>query len=90
LLDEERSIRQFLLAGFFPGQLVLFRHALRQAMFPVITVLGMDVTVQSDGIIFLENVVTLPGIVLLMVQSAFNFAATDSTTLPDFHAFAPD
>lgn len=51
---------------------VLFRHAFRNAMLPVITILGMDVAGLLGGVIFTENVFALPGIGTLAVQSVFN------------------
>ncbi len=51
---------------------VLFRHGLRNAMIPVVTVLGMDVAGLLGGVIFVENVFALPGIGTLAVQSVLN------------------
>ena len=51
---------------------VLFKHGLRNAMIPVITVLGMDVAGLLGGVLFVENVFALPGIGTLAVQSVFN------------------
>ena len=51
---------------------VLFKHGLRNAMIPVVTVLGMDVAALLGGVIFVENVFALPGIGTLAVQSVFN------------------
>ena len=51
---------------------VLFRHGLRNAMIPVVTVLGMDVAALLGGVMFVENVFALPGIGTLAVQSVFN------------------
>lgn len=51
---------------------VLFRHGLRNAMIPVVTVLGMDVAGLLGGVMFIENVFALPGIGTLAVQSVFN------------------
>ncbi len=51
---------------------VLFIHGLRNAMVPVITVLGMDVAGLLGGVLFVENVFALPGIGTLAVQSVFN------------------
>lgn len=51
---------------------VLFVHALRNAMIPVITILGMDVAGLLGGVLFVENVFALPGIGTLAVQSVFN------------------
>lgn len=51
---------------------VLFKHALRNALIPVITVLGMDIAGMLGGVLFVENVFALPGIGTLAVQSVFN------------------
>jgi peptide/nickel transport system permease protein len=51
---------------------VLFRHGLRNALIPVITILGMDVAGLLGGVIFTENVFALPGIGTLALQSVFN------------------
>jgi len=51
---------------------VLFKHALRNALIPVITILGMDVAGMLGGVLFTENVFALPGIGTLAVQSVFN------------------
>ncbi|HAM70316.1 MAG TPA: hypothetical protein DCM86_01570 [Verrucomicrobiales bacterium] len=52
--------------------MTLFRHGLRNAMIPVVTVLGMDVAGLLGGVMFVENVFALPGIGTLAVQSVFN------------------
>ncbi len=51
---------------------VLFRHGLRNALVPVVTILGMDIAGLLGGVIFTENVFALPGIGTLAVQSVFN------------------
>jgi peptide/nickel transport system permease protein len=51
---------------------VLFKHALRNAMIPVVTILGMDVAGLLAGVLFTENVFALPGIGTLAVQSVFS------------------
>jgi len=51
---------------------VHFKHALRNAMIPVVTILGMDVAGLLGGVLFIENVFALPGIGTLAVQSVFN------------------
>jgi ABC-type dipeptide/oligopeptide/nickel transport system permease component len=51
---------------------VLFQHALRNALIPVVTILGMDVAAMLGGVLFIENVFALPGIGTLAVQSVFN------------------
>lgn len=53
-------------------QAVHFKHALRNAMIPVVTILGMDVAGLLGGVLFVENVFALPGIGTLAVQSVFN------------------
>ncbi len=51
---------------------VLLRYGLRNAMIPVVTVLGMDIAFLLGGVVFVENVFALPGIGTLAVQSVFN------------------
>ncbi len=51
---------------------VLFRHALPNALIPVVTILGMDVASLLGGVLFTENVFALPGIGTLAVQSVFS------------------
>lgn len=51
---------------------VLFKHALRNAMIPVVTVLGMDVAMLLGGVVFTETVFALPGIGTLALQAVFN------------------
>ena len=51
---------------------VLFKHALRNALIPVVTMLGMDVASLLGGVLFIENVFALPGIGNLAVQSVLN------------------
>ncbi len=51
---------------------VLFKHALRNAMIPVITILGLDVASLLGGVVFTENVFALPGIGTLALQSVLN------------------
>jgi ABC-type dipeptide/oligopeptide/nickel transport system permease component len=55
-----------------PETTVLFKHALRNALIPVVTMLGMDVAALLGGVLFIENVFALPGIGNLAVQSVFN------------------
>jgi oligopeptide transport system permease protein len=55
-----------------PEFVVLFRHGLRNALLPVVTILGMDVAGLLGGVMFTENVFALPGIGTLAVQSIFD------------------
>jgi peptide/nickel transport system permease protein len=58
-----------------PESTVLFHHALRNALIPVVTVLGMDLAGLLGGVIFTENVFALPGIGTLALQSVLNMDA---------------
>ncbi len=51
---------------------VLFKHGLRNALIPVVTILGIDVAGLFGGVLFTENVFALPGIGTLAVQSVFD------------------
>lgn len=51
---------------------LLLRHALRNALVPVVTILGMDVAQLLGGVLFVENVFALPGIGTLAVQAIYN------------------
>ncbi|MBM3263243.1 MAG: ABC transporter permease [candidate division Zixibacteria bacterium] len=54
---------------------VLFKHALRNGILPVVTVLGLDVATLLGGVVFTENVFALPGIGTLALQSVFTLDA---------------
>jgi peptide/nickel transport system permease protein len=45
-----------------PERQVLFQHVLRNALLPVVTMLGMDIGVALGGAIFTETVYQLPGL----------------------------
>ncbi len=51
---------------------VLFKHALRNAFLPVLTVLGMDVAGLLGGVVFTESVFALPGLGALSLQAVLN------------------
>ncbi len=51
---------------------VLFRHSLRNALIPVVTILGTDIATLLAGVIFTESVFALPGIGTLAVQAVFS------------------
>ena len=53
-------------------RLVIYRHALRNAMIPVITVAGVQVGYLLGGIVVVEEVFTLPGIGRLVLSAIFN------------------
>jgi len=56
-----------------PESRVLTRHVLRNAMLPVVTMLGMDIAIALGGAIFTEYIFGLPGIGRLAIQSLNNF-----------------
>ncbi|MHB8243978.1 MAG: ABC transporter permease [Acidimicrobiales bacterium] len=49
---------------------VLFRHALRNALIPIITLLGLYLPVLAGGAVIVEEVFNWPGMGLLTVQAA--------------------
>ncbi len=48
---------------------IIFKHALRNALIPVITVIGITFGVQLGGAILTETIFTIPGLGKLMVDS---------------------
>lgn len=66
-LDED-FIRTARAKGAGTGRVVR-RHALRNAMLPIITMLGMDVGVAFAGALFIEDIYQLPGMGRLFVAS---------------------
>ncbi|MDR0478607.1 MAG: ABC transporter permease, partial [Burkholderiaceae bacterium] len=55
-----------------PPRRVLWRHALKNALIPVVTVMGMQFAELLAGAIVVENVFTLPGLGRLVFQSIAN------------------
>jgi peptide/nickel transport system permease protein len=70
LLDtlDEDFIRTARAKGLTKGQ-VLRRHALRNAMIPVLTIIGLQFSFLLAGAIIIENVFFLPGLGRLVFQS---------------------
>jgi len=56
-----------------PGWLVLRSHVLRNAMLPIVTMLGMDIGIALGGAVFTESVYGLPGLGRQLIQSINNF-----------------
>lgn len=54
-----------------PGRVVVFRHALKNAMIPVTTVIGLQSAYLMGGAVLTETVFVWPGIGKLMVDSIF-------------------
>jgi peptide/nickel transport system permease protein len=51
---------------------VLYGHALRNALIPILTLVGLSLPAIVSGALIVENVFNYPGMGLLTVQSAFN------------------
>jgi peptide/nickel transport system permease protein len=56
-----------------PQSTVLFKHVLRNALLPIVTMLGMDIGLALGGAIFTESVFGLHGLGKLVVQSYETF-----------------
>jgi len=56
-----------------PELQVLRSHVLRNAMLPVVTMLGMDIAIALGGAVLVENVFGLPGLGQLAVQAVGTF-----------------
>jgi peptide/nickel transport system permease protein len=52
---------QLLRARGTPGAVVLFKHALRNALLPVLTVIGLQLGYLFGGVVVIENMFALPG-----------------------------
>lgn len=52
-----------------PGRMVLLRHALRNTMIPIVTLLGLELGALLGGAVVTENVFAWPGIGRLVVTS---------------------
>jgi len=65
-----------------PWRVVLFRHALRNALLPVITVVALDVGYVLGGIIVVEQIFAIPGIGRALI------VAIESRDLPAIQAAA--
>ncbi|HEX7475684.1 MAG TPA: ABC transporter permease [Dehalococcoidales bacterium] len=53
-------------------RIIILRHALKNSLIPVITVLGLEFSVIVGGSVIVETVFSVPGIGYLMVSSIFN------------------
>jgi peptide/nickel transport system permease protein len=56
-----------------PEWLVMRSHVLRNALLPVVTMLGMDIGIALGGAIFTESVFGLPGLGKTLIQSIEGF-----------------
>jgi peptide/nickel transport system permease protein len=66
--DYVRTLR----ANGLPERLIVYKHALRNALNPVITVVGLQFGVLMAGAVVVETVFSLPGVGRLMVNAIFN------------------
>jgi peptide/nickel transport system permease protein len=57
----------FARAKGLPERVVLFRHALRNALLPTITVLAIDVGLMIGGVVVVETVFSYPGLGRLLI-----------------------
>jgi peptide/nickel transport system permease protein len=57
--------------GVGPARLY-FRHALRNALIPIVTLLGLDVAALMSGVVLTETVFNWPGLGRLAVQAVFS------------------
>lgn len=53
-----------------PERVVLFRHAMRNALIPLVTILGLDLPYLVSGAVFIEMIFAWPGMGLLYYQAA--------------------
>jgi peptide/nickel transport system permease protein len=62
---------------------IIVKHALKNSLIPVITVLGLEFSVIVGGSVIVETVFSIPGIGYLMVSSIFNqdYAVVQTCTL---------
>lgn len=62
---------------------VIFRHALRNALLPVITVVGISMAFLVGGTVIFESLFTLPGLGTYLIQAAAqrDFAVVQGVTL---------
>jgi peptide/nickel transport system permease protein len=56
-----------------PEYVVIRSHILRNALLPVVTMLGMDIGVALGGAIFTESVFSLPGLGQTAINAITNF-----------------
>ncbi len=56
-----------------PERIVMRRHVLRNAMLPVVTMLGMDIGLALGGAVFTESVYGLPGLGRTAIQALNNY-----------------
>lgn len=63
---------QTALAKGVPKKKIIFKHALKNALLPVVTIAGVNISWMLGGTIVIEQVFNIPGIGSLMIQSIRN------------------
>src|SRR6266540_1049959 len=65
------------------GRLVVLKHALRNALIPIVTVVGLQIGILLGGTVVVEEVFTLPGVGRLVLWSIYqrDYPLTQSTIL---------
>jgi ABC-type dipeptide/oligopeptide/nickel transport system permease component len=71
------------LAKGLAGRAVVLKHALKNAMIPVVTVAGLQLGILLGGTVVVEEVFTLPGVGRLVLWSIYqrDYPVTQSTIL---------
>lgn len=54
-----------------PNQVIYYRHVLRNALIPVITIMGVELAALITGSFIIENLFSIPGVGRLFVQGVF-------------------
>jgi peptide/nickel transport system permease protein len=52
-------------------KIVIIRHALKNALIPVITLIGLQLPILIGGAVVMERIFVLPGLGLLMLEAIF-------------------
>jgi peptide/nickel transport system permease protein len=68
-----------------PESLVLRKHILRNAMLPIVTMLGLDIGLALGGAVFTESIYSLPGLGRTSIQALNNY---DTPTVMGVIVFA--
>ena len=50
-------------------RVVIFRHALKNALIPVVTIIGLQIPILVGGTVVIEQIFALPGMGLLMLEA---------------------
>ena len=66
-----------------PERLVVMRHALRNALIPVVTLIGLQAPLLIGGAVIIEQIFVIPGMGLLLLD------AVQPARLPDHHRRVP-